>query len=51
MKLLKQIFKLSAVRKMLETVAFQAFGSFESKTVRGTVLDWAHKLKSERAQY
>ena len=50
MKLLKQIFKLSGVRKMLETVAFQAFGSFESKTVQGTVLAWAWKLKSEGVQ-
>ena len=30
--------KLSAVRKVLETRLFQALGSFESKTVRGTVL-------------
>jgi len=26
------------VRKVLETISFQALGSFESKTVRGTVL-------------
>jgi len=34
----KRILKLSAVRKVLETILFQALGSFESKTVRGTVL-------------
>ena len=32
------ILKLSAVRKVLETLLFIALGSFESKTVRGTVL-------------
>ena len=50
MELYKQILKFSAVRKMLETVAFQAFGNFESKTVQGTVLAWAWKLKSEGVQ-
>ena len=44
------ILKLSAVRKVLETLLFIALGSFESKTVRGTVLAWAKKLKSEGAQ-
>ena len=39
MKLLKQIFKLSAVRKVLETLLFQVLGSFEtldSKLSHGT---------------
>ena len=36
---------------MLETMLFQALGSFESKTVWETVLAWAQKLKSEGAQY
>ena len=35
--------KLSAVRKVLETLLFLALGSFESKTVRGTVLAWAYE--------
>ena len=43
--------KLSAVRKVLETLLFLALGSFESKTVWETVLAWAQKLKSEGAQY
>ncbi len=30
--------KLSAVKKVPETRLFQALGSFESKTVQGTVL-------------
>ena len=30
--------KLFAVRKVLETLLFLALGSFESKTVQGTVL-------------
>ena len=34
----KYFLKLSAMRKVLETMKFQALGSFESKTVRGTVL-------------
>jgi len=34
----KYFLNLSAVRKVLETMKFQALGSFESKTVRGTVL-------------
>ena len=42
--------KLSAVRKVLETLLFLALGSFESKTVWETVLAWAQKLKSEGAQ-
>ena len=44
MELYKQILKLSAVRKMLETVAFQAFGSFEtlgSKLSHGTSTKFA----------
>ena len=35
---LKKYLRLSAVRKVLETLLFQALGSFGSKTVRGTVL-------------
>ena len=42
--------KLSAVRKVLETLLFLALGSFESKTVWETVLAWARKLKSEGVQ-
>ena len=42
--------KLSAVRKVPETIMFQALGIIESKTVWGTVLAWAKKLKSEEAQ-
>jgi len=38
------------VRKVLETRWFLALGSFESKTVRETVLAWAKKFKSEGAQ-
>ena len=51
MELFNSILKLSAVRKMLETMLFQALGSFESKTVWETVLAWAQKLKSEGAQH
>ena len=47
----KKILKLSAVRKVLETLLFQALGIIESKTVWETVLAWAQKLKSEGAQY
>ena len=47
--IVKNKLKLSAVRKVLETLLFLALGSFESKTVRGTVLAWAQKLKSEGA--
>ena len=43
--------KLSAVRKVPETIKFQALGIIESKTVWETVLAWAQKLKSEEAQY
>ena len=43
--------KLSAVRKVLETLLFLALGIIESKTVWETVLAWAQKLKSEGAQY
>ena len=43
--------KLSAVRKVPETIKFQALGIIESKTVWETVLAWAQKLKSEGAQY
>ena len=32
------VIKLSAVRKVLETIVFQALGSFGSKTVWETVL-------------
>ena len=35
------------MRKEPETIVFQALGSFESKTVWGTVLALAWKLKSE----
>ena len=35
---------------MLETMLFQALGSFESKTGWETVLAWAQKLKSEGVQ-
>ena len=42
--------KLSAVKKVPETQLFQELGSFESKTVWGTVLAWAQKLKSEEVQ-
>ena len=51
LKWIKNILKLSAVRKVLETRLFLALGSFESKTVWETVLAWAQKLKSEGAQY
>ena len=43
--------KLSAVRKVPETIKFQALGIIESKTVWETVLAWAQRLKSEEAQY
>ena len=43
LKFIKNIEKLSAVRKVLETLLFLALGSFESKTVRGTVLAWAYE--------
>ena len=42
--------KLSAVRKVPETITIQALGIIESKTVWETVLAWAQKLKSEGAQ-
>ena len=45
------LLKLSAVRKVLETLLFLALGIIESKTVWETVLAWAQKLKSEEAQY
>ena len=48
---IKKILKLSAVRKVPETIQFQALGIIESKTVWETVLAWAQKLKSEGAQY
>ena len=51
LKFIKNIEKLSAVRKVLETLLFLALGSFESKTVWETVLAGAQKLKSEGAQY
>ena len=51
LKFIKNIEKLSAVRKVLETLLFLALGSFESKTVWETVLAWAQKLKSDGAQY
>jgi len=38
LRLIQIQLKLSAVRKVLETLWFLALGSFESKTVRGTVL-------------
>ena len=50
LKFIKNIEKLSAVRKVLETLLFLALGSFESKTVWETVLAWAQRLKSEGAQ-
>ena len=48
--LFKDILKLSAVRKVLETRWFLALRSFKSKTVRGTVLACAKNFKSEGAQ-
>ena len=48
--LFKDILKLSAVRKVLETQWFLALGSFKSKTVQGTVLACAKNFKSEGAQ-
>ena len=38
LELFNHLLKLFAVRKVLETLLFLALGSFESKTVRGTVL-------------
>ena len=38
LELFKHLLKLSAVKKVPETRLFQALGSFESKTVQGTVL-------------
>ena len=51
LKWIKNILKLSAVRKVLETRMFLALGIIENKTVWETVLAWAQKLKSEEAQY
>ena len=48
---IKKIPKLSAVRKVPETIQFQALGIIESKTVLETVLAWAQILKSEGDQY
>ena len=47
---IKKIPKLSAVRKVPETIQFQALGIIESKTVWETDLAWAWKLKSEGVQ-
>ena len=41
LKWIKKIQKLSAVRKVLETIVFLALESFGSKTVWETVLAWA----------
>ena len=51
LELFNRLLKLSAVRKVPETIKFQALGIIESKTVWETVLAWAQKLKSEEAQY